>query len=291
MKGPSITTLLAIVVLSLGLLWLLYLDKEITANELQQWIDSLEENPESLRGQACELATKLFDNPDQRGEFAEELIETYSLAKDKDFLLVYNTGGFGGKGMAADWEWPSVLYGVQSILSELGYASIIVEHQRAEDNIPGFLGEVEQIRDYYSAKAPLLAAKVAFLTRYNSRLRVIITGRSNGAVFSNEVMELLENNPRVYSIQAGRSSWYIGSKSERTLLMDNNGIMPDAMARGDFLAIIRANLTRLPTTYPPKEGSKQIIKWFIEVPGHTYKWEHPGVQSQVKAFLEENFAK
>ena len=293
-ESIRISALLAVVVLSLGLLWLFNPDKEITAGELQQQLDSLNrcENPndlDSIRKEAYELATRLFDDPARCDEFTEELIEMYAQTQNKDFLLVYNAGGLGGGTMADDPEWPSVLNGIQQELRDLGYDSLIVEHQRAEGGIAGLAGEMEQIPHYYSVKAPELAAKIAFLTSYNPHLRVIITGRSNGAAFCNEVITLLETNPQVYSIQAGRSSWYIGPVSERTLLIDHNGIMPDAMSRGDFLAIIRANLVRLPTTYPPEEGSMKIFKWYIKVPGHAYIWDHPGVQSQIAAFLEDNF--
>jgi hypothetical protein len=102
-------------------------------------------------------------------------------------------------------------------------------------------------------------------------------------------MELEAANTRLYSIQAGVPFWYTGPSGERTLVVENNGIMPDTLGRGDFLAAVRANLTRLPSTSPIEEGSVRILDWYFKMPGHTYTWEHLGVQSQITSFLKENF--
>jgi hypothetical protein len=134
-SGESIITsaLLVIVALSLGLLWLSPLtDGKVTAEDIQDALGS-GANPndsDSMREQAYELATILFDDPAQCNKFADEIVEIYFEAKDMDFLLIYNTGGFGGGTMAEDPEWPSILEGIKEELAELGYKSIIVEHVR-----------------------------------------------------------------------------------------------------------------------------------------------------------------
>jgi hypothetical protein len=288
----AVSALLVIVALSLGLLWLSPLtDGEVTAEDIQDALGSgaNHNDSDSMREQAYELATILFDDPAQCNKFAGELVDIYFEAKDMDFLLIYNTGGFGGGTMAEDPEWPSILEGIKEELAELGYKSIIVEHERGKGGVFGFIGEVDELMEYYSTKTPELAAKIAFLTRYNPDLKVIVTGRCFGAIISNEVMELEAANTRLYSIQAGVPFWYTGPSGERTLVVENNGIMPDTLGRGDFLAAVRANLTRLPSTSPIEEGSVRILDWYFKMPGHTYTWEHLGVQSQITSFLKENF--
>ena len=288
-----VSTLIVVVIICLGALFLYYPEEEITAEDIRRYMLELDsnDNPDNpfIREQAEKLAMMLFKNPSQGDEFAHELTELYFRTREVDFLIIYNTGGFGGTTMAQDPEWPSVLEGTQAKLKELGYNCIIREHQRAGSSIIEFTSEVEQIFDYYSAKAPILAAKIAFLTKYNPKLKVITTGRCFGALLSGEVMELLEDNLQVCTIQAGRPFWFPPPRLERTLVINNNGIMPDAKARGDIWGIIQANATRLPTTSPPKEGSCQILRWYFKAPGHAYTWQHPGVESQITAFLYQNF--
>ncbi|HJX70268.1 MAG TPA: hypothetical protein VJ441_04150 [Dehalococcoidia bacterium] len=57
-----------------------------------------------MREQAYKLATILFDDPAQHDEFADEVLKIYLDSEDTDFLLVYNTGSFGGGAMASDPE-------------------------------------------------------------------------------------------------------------------------------------------------------------------------------------------
>lgn len=286
-----IISLMVVVIISLGVLWIhLRSSHNMSATTLESYISSLKssENPsdEFIRTQAQRLSVMVIgDDGAEQHQFAQELVHTYLKSQGVDFLLVYNTGGFGGTTMADDPEWPSVLQGIQGELQRMGYSAKIIEYHRSDSSFKGYVGEVVQIMNGYRGKSPLLAAQVSFVTKYNPQVRFIITGRSNGAVFSSAVMELLRKNDRAYSIQAGSSFWYKGSETPRTLMIDNNGIMPDSFSRGDFWTIIKANVGRLPTTSPPEEGSMQILRWYIELPGHTYTWEHPGVRSQVRDFL------
>ncbi len=290
-----IISLSVVAVISLGLWWIHpWSQKNVSAAELQSYVDSLDPPGETLSDefistQSHQLSAWLFDDKEEQNQFAAELREIYLESQGVDFLLVYNTGGFGGATMADDPEWPSVLEGIKGELQDMGYSAKIIEHQRSELDIRGFVGEVAQILDGYKGKAPLLAAKVSFVTRYNPEVRFIITGRSNGAAFSNAAMELLKGNERVYSIQAGPSFWYKGSEVPRTLIIDDNGVMPDSFSRGEFWTIIKANAGRLPTTSPPKEGSMQILNWYVKLPGHVYTWEYPGVRSQVTEFIYSYF--
>ena len=289
--------LLLVVIVSLSLAWVFPYPREITAGDIQRCLDSLgngdPDDPDAMRGLAYELAAVLFDNPAQCNKFADEVTEIYFASKDIDFLLVYNTGGFGGATMEGDPEWPSILNGIQAELDDLGYESMIVEYQRGKGGIIGFIGEVEELKNNYPSKAPELAAKVAFLTKYNPDLKVITTGRCFGAVVSNEVMELEVANPQVYSIQAGVPFWYTDPGGERSLVIEENGIMPDILGSKGLLvfiwALAKANLDQLPSTSPSEEGSIRVLNWYIKAPGHTYTWDHLEVRSEVIDFLEKNF--
>lgn len=295
-RSAIVLSIIAFVILSLCLVLFLPAEEEVSAEDIQRRLDSLGEEPGdrvSMRERAYELGAAIFDDPTECDRFADEVTELYFASRDMDFLLVYNTGGFGGGVMAGDPEWPGVLEGTKDRLAAMGYQSMIVEHQRGKGGFIDFFREVEEIKRDYRGKAPELAAKVAFLTKYNPGLKVILTGRCFGAVISNEVVKLAPENTQLYTIQAGRPFWYTDPGGERTLLIKDNGVMPDILdARGvvDFLwTLAKANFGRLPSTSPPEEGSFQAIKLYLKAPGHSYAWKHPGIRSLITAFVEQHF--
>ncbi|MBL7119320.1 MAG: hypothetical protein ISS53_01400 [Dehalococcoidia bacterium] len=291
-----VLSLISFVILSLVLVLVLPFGGDVSADDIRSRLDSLDEEPggpASMRERACELATLIFSDSAECSRFADEVVKIHFDAQNVDFLLVYNTGGFGGGTMADDPEWPTVLEGIKAELATSGYESMIVEHQRGKGGLIGFLDELEEIKCDYRTEAPELAAKAAFLTKYNPELKVVLTGRCFGAVISNEVMELTAENPQLYSIQAGRPFWYTDPGGERTLVIEDNGVMPDILnSRGvlHFLwTLFKANLGHFLSASPPDEGSFKAVNWYLKAPGHTYTWNHPGVRTRIMAFLEQNF--
>ena len=283
------------VILSLCLVLFLPFGGQVTAEDIQSCLDSLDAGPtdfDSVRGRAYGLAGILFDDAGRRDRFADEVADLYFASRDIDFLLVYNTGGFAGATMAEDPEWPSVLEGIRETLAP-HYDSMIVEYQRGEGGFVDFLGQVEEIKQDYAGKAPELAAKIAFLTKYNPDLNVIVTGRCFGAIFSNEVLEILAGNNQVYSVQAGRPFWYTDPADARSLVIENNGVMPDILSTRGALFFLwelgKANLGQLPSTSPDEDGSFKALNWYLRAPGHKYTWDHAGVRSAVLDFLEQRF--
>lgn len=240
---------------------------------------------------ARETAAKLFGARSTKGaDFARELVETFIPTKGKDFAIIYNTGGFGGSSITDDPEWSGVVYGIQSELAKMGYTATVLEHTRSRYGLRGFLEESWDLIRNYPGKAPVLAAKIEFLTRVDDNLTIIITGRSFGAIYSNEVMRRLERNRRVHSIQAGRPFWYRPLPPPNSLVIKDNGVIPDSFSQGDLWTILRANFCHRPTTDRPAGGSIRMGPFFLRTPGHEYTWGHPGVRNRTTAFLNESFA-
>ena len=140
----------------------------------------------------------------------------------------------------------------------------------------------------YPSKADDLASRVEFLTTNIPDLKVIITGESNGTVIADRVMNVLEDNSQVYSIQTGPPFWYDNTMLNRTLVLSDNGIIPDSFSQGDFLTIISANLKTFFGLFRPEDNSGEILS-FVKAPGHDYQWQYPRVCSQITNFLEQNF--
>ena len=139
----------------------------------------------------------------------------------------------------------------------------------------------------YPKKTKMLEAEVDFLTQHIDNLKVILAGNSDGGVYTNEVMQLLEGNSRVYGIECGIPFYYRGSVPERALVINDNGVTPDVMVKGNIASLVWANITHFPTHRSP-EGH---IMLYFRAPGHIYTWDHPEVRMQITSFLEANFGR
>ena len=241
--------------------------------------------PEAVREHAANLASQFTDaNSAYRQPFVDSLLEVYAGARDKDCLLVFSSGGQGQEEIGP--EWGSILEGVREELRNLGYDDLLVIYERTADGFSNFMKELRETAQSYHEKAQPLAAAADFFTEHIEGLEVIMLGESAGAMLSNEAMALLPANDRVYSIQTGTPFYYGGIVTDRSLLINDNGIVPDSLHSFDAWTIFKANLGRIPT-YRPKEGH---FLFYMRTPGHIYTWDHPGVRSEVSSFLEEQLA-
>ena len=245
--------------------------------------------PQSVVDDAASLATELFgDYQEKCDDFANQLLAMYLEAKDKDFVVVFNPGGWGWNLVEASPDWWSILTGIKSELDSSGYSSLLLNYQRTTDNLRGHIDELVEMMTRYPSKAKDLASRVEFLTSHIPDLRVIVTGESNGSIICDSVMNELKDNPRVYSVQTGPPFWHKNIMLDRTLLLTSNGIIPDSFSQGDFLTMIGANLKSLFGLSQPEDDSGKILH-FVRAPGHEYKWQYPGVYSEILSFLRQNF--
>jgi len=210
-------------------------------------------------------------------------------AEDKDVVLVWNSGGWGRKTIEDDPDWVDIFSGIESELRDMGYSTVTVSYIRSENNLRGLLREIAGSLLYFPTRAEKLADEVDLLTESNSDCKVILLATSNGAVFVNEVMKHLEDNPGVYSIQTSRLFWYRASTAQRSLLIDGNGETRDVLSSGNIWSIIRENALRIPTAEKPPGGSVMIGDRYLKAPGHEYMWEQPSVRSEIISFLHTHF--
>jgi hypothetical protein len=136
-----------------------------------------------------------------------------------------------------------------------------------------------------------MAAELQFITQHTSNLKVILIGVSQGAAFSNAVMQQLDGLHQVYSIELGLFFPHMSRRvvTENTLAMDSNGLVPDPVAHRNLkigfktygTAPFRWLKCRL-------QGKPQRFAYCINVPGHEYSWEYPEVKQQIEGFLEIN---
>ncbi len=243
--------------------------------------------PQSVVEDATRLASELFgDHPEKNDEFVNQLMATYLAAKDRDIVVIFNSGGWGWAAVEETREGKSFINGIEAELASMGYSSLFLNHKRTAKTLDSGISELMLAVELYPTKAKDLAARIEFLSNHIPGIKVILIGVSNGTLICDDVMNILEDNPQVYSIQLGPPSWSGATSSDRSLVMRSNGAVPDSFSQGDLFAIISANIEALFGISP--EGPGDILL-YIEAPGHDYNWEYPEVRSQIINFLEQNF--
>lgn len=246
--------------------------------------------PDSVREDARKLAGEMFRrHSEEREDFIQQLLVTYLEARDKDFVLIYNPGGWGSSLLKDSPGWQSIVAGIEANLNSQGYDLLPLSYRRTHDSWLGSLDEISEMAVQYDQKARTLAARLDFLTSHNPGLRVILASESNGSIISDRVIMLLEDNGRVYGIQTGPPFWYHPESRERTLIISDNGETPDSFSRGDFFTMITANFKTWFGFSRPEEGRGNILKVF-RAPGHYYSWQHPRVSREVNGFLDRILA-
>jgi len=262
---------------------------EVGSGGLPLSIDDLSAVPQSVTEDATRLATELFgDYQEKCDDFVSQLLAMHSKAEDKDFVVIFNSGGWGGNLLETSLGWQSIVTGIDSQLAGSGYTSLWLSYQRSVKSIRGCLDEVMERITGYPSRAKDLAGRVEFITKHNPGIKVILTGESTGTVICDRVMNILADNPKVYSIQTGPPFWHENTVLDRTLLLTSNGIVPDSFSQGDFWGIIWGNLRyRLGLSQP--EDNFGTVPHYVGAPGHDYWWQYPEVCVQITEFLEQNF--
>lgn len=245
--------------------------------------------PRAVMKDANELAKRLLgDSQDKADKFVGELLAMYSEAQDKDFVIVFSSGGWGRDLLENSPGWESIFAGIKSELESFGYRLLDLEYKRTDDSWRGRLQEVTEVLNLHHDKARYLASSIEFLTKHIPHLRIILAGESTGTIICDEVMAILVDNPQVYSVETGSPFWYKIATSSRELVLTSNGIVPDSFSQGDFITIIRANLKALFGLPHPASDNGTILR-FIKAPGHEYRWEQAAVYAQITSFLTQNF--
>jgi hypothetical protein len=247
----------------------------------------------ALQEEAHHLALQLFGNENKkRISFTNRLVDICTRAQGKDFLLIHNPGGWGTTKLEHCLQWErSIVDGISTTLERLGYTWLLIQHFRTESGWGEHIRDINEQFHFFSAKAKMMSAEVKFLARHIKNLRIILIGISQGAVFGNAVMQCLPGLGQVYSIELGmlftqRSRRVV---TERTLAIDSNGLMPDAMMEWNITTMLKAFLTT-PFRWLKYQLQGKPLKFShcINVPGHEYNWEHPEVRQQIEDFLQIN---
>jgi hypothetical protein len=243
--------------------------------------------------------TILFSK-DAKERFVAEVLEIYDNAGDCDVVIYFCEGGWGSRPLSVNPEGRSLVTGIASTLTSMGYTYCIADYPRTRKTAGDYLYEGVQLVLQYPAKSKQLAAKMDFLTGHVDDLKVIIVGKSSGALYVNKAAELLRDNPDIYTIQIGSP---LGCKTPvpgSSMAVCDNGIQGDAMIKLDVLSLIKQN--KLQVLFILFAPSFTTVDWIIGkilvavgfcntrfplvMPGHDYMWHYPKVGPAIETFLQ-----
>ncbi|MFC1953597.1 hypothetical protein ACFLVZ_00950 [Chloroflexota bacterium] len=248
----------------------------------------------NLKEEASDLAEHLFKTDTQNCiSFASRLLDICEKAQDKDILLIHNPGGWGTTPLEDLLQWEkSIVEGINASIDKLGYSCSLIQYFRTNKGQIAILGDIREQSCFFINKAKIMAAELEFLTRHFNKLQLVLIGVSQGAAFSNAVMQRLNNIGRIFSIEMGLPFPYKSRRviTKNTLALDSNGEMPDALMEWDIPIIIKTYITA-PWRWIKYRliGKPTKFTYCINVTGHDYSWDYPEVQRQIGDFLNTNF--
>lgn len=251
-----------------------------------------------LQGEIDQLAGQFLARDDvKRIQFVNWLRDTFSQARDKEFLLIHNPGGWGCTVFkdCLDWE-KSIVTGIANTMDELKRTWALAQYFRSGNNFWRHMRDIRKETLFFfkgeSLQARILAAALGVLTSHLRDLKIILIGASQGAAFSNAVMREMDDSSQVYSIELGIFFPHMKRRmiTERTLAIDSNGLMSDPMCNRDLWRGFRSYITA-PYRWVESRlrGKPKKFTYCINAPGHDYSWEYPEVQRRIVDFLKTNF--
>jgi hypothetical protein len=281
----SISSLLLILLLILSFSGMAILS-DVQAGTAPGVVINSGEIPESVVHDALELATGIYGHGGDSEIYYQQLLSSYEASVNNNILIIFNPGGWGTKTLEDSPDWMTILEGIKTELISAGYKVAALNYLRTTNNLGGQLHEVEEVVSGYLSKSKDLAKRIDFLTQHNPDVEVILAGESTGTMICDSTMNLLKDNERVYSIQTGSPFWQKNTVKDRTVVVNDNGLVPDAFSKGDFYTVVKSNFKSLLGNEEPDEG--KILNIF-SAPGHEYWWQNPNVYSQIQLFLKKYF--
>ncbi len=248
----------------------------------------------TLKAEVSQLAQQLFGNDRQKcASFTNRLLDICTGVQDKDILLIHNPGGWGSTHLENLLQWErSIVEGVSATIDRLGYTYLLRQHFRTSHGWQEIIRDMREQARFFHSKSKIMAAELKFITQHLNTLKVILIGASQGAAFSNAVIQQLGELPQVYSIELGIFFLHMSRRvvTQRTLVIDSNGVIPDPMTNRNLKTAAKAYLTA-PFRWVQYrlQGKPQKLTYCIDAPGHNYNWEYPEVQRQIGDFLNLHF--
>jgi hypothetical protein len=244
--------------------------------------------PQEIREDALATAGAAHRHDRQKQlRLAADMLATYREVKDTDIFILFNSGGYGWSNLDKSPGYATIMDAIEDILGKKGFRVKVLSYQRAYRGWRDYVGEILNAGAKSIAKPKELALRLSFLLRHLPDLQIVLTSESNGTVMSNQVMRLLPEEPRLFSIEFGPPFWYQTFLNDRILNMRSNGRVPDAFSYGHWRRAIAANIG---AAFGRSEQAPGKVLLYIGAPGHDYNWhDYPLIQERIRLFLDRHF--
>ncbi len=247
--------------------------------------------PQTVVEGAEKIADELADkNSENHQNIVNQLIGSYIAAGDKDIVIFFNSGGMGWNAVSNTPGWESILNGITSELTALGYKPLVLNYCRTGRDFWGNIKEVIEAATRYPKKVVGMEKYVEFLVDHLPDVKFIIAAESTGSVIAEQAMGNFRNNPNVYSIQTGCPFWYKTAEQARTVRVNSNGFGNDAFSHGNVPSMVWSTFKSWFGLSSPEENAGNILK-SLRAPGHDYSWKYDSISSSISEFLVDNFSK
>ena len=197
------------------------------------------------------------------------------IAKDKDIIIIFNSGGWGYTPLKEAKDLAHIVKGVEKTLNNWKYSTIVVPYNRTRDSLVGEITGLKELLRSFKNSSRDLADKIESIVNHFPDKDIIVVGLSNGAAFANETYGKISEDIKksVYAIAIGTPFWTRLQRSDNVLQLNDE---KDTLVEGKIGSLLWA-LIKTP-----------FVGAFMAT-GHEYLWSFPEVKSQIVAFLEKKF--
>ena len=215
----------------------------------------------------------------------EELLNS---ALESDIVIIFNSGGWGNTPLEKAEDFAPIIEGIQEILKEWGYNSLVIPYTRTKDDLSGKITGARDFLNSFQTSSEILAEKVNFLAENLPDKKIILAGLSAGGALVEETMAKISEEAQVYAVAVGIPFWQKTTESENILLLDNNG--KDTLSAGEIKSLL-FSLVKAPFRwiFSKINGQNLPLALAFQAPGHKYLWDLPEVGPKIISFLEEKF--
>ena len=89
----------------------------------------------------------------------EELLNSTS---QSDVIIIFNSGGWGNTPLEKAEDFAPIIEGIQEILKEWGYNSLVIPYTRTKDDLSGKITGARDFLNSFQSSSEILAEKVNF---------------------------------------------------------------------------------------------------------------------------------
>jgi hypothetical protein len=204
-----------------------------------------------------------------------------------DTVLVFNPGGWGDASLEEADDFRPILHGMQAVIKECGYSSVVVPYLRTMDGLAGRLtGMKDQILSFrYSSRKQ--EKEIRDLALAHPQRRFILVGFSTGGGLTGRTLPRLEDLGNVLGVTVGVPGWFTTFCSEKSLVLNNSG--KDPLVAGDIYRV-SLHVFRAPYVWlkAKSRGQKLSLPLAFHFPNHEYAWDSLEVGPPLIRFLRSH---